>query len=205
MNRRWAHISARSDASVGVGGRESAGVAAEVLLTLEVGEVITTRSIEICERHIPVQEVDIAERIGVLLAAHMITSTRASIERILVSEGYVLRTPILLFTDRHCLTVTLPACREYVSLINRIVRRYGLETHADVVLCWERRESPFMQEIDHRARNALERPVLPLGLLFPSLSDALNRNRALSTRLFEMENRFLERNRTNDGVVGNRG
>ena len=148
-----AHISSCSDASVRShdGRPRSAGVAVQTCLSIFQGSEIRVLPVASRMFHIPVTDIDVAERIGVLAGAYMIRCKADLILAIIKEERCVLEPSISLYTDRQCLLQTLPRCSAFKVLCDRLINQFGLEQQTGVLLLWERRESNFMQGIDRKS------------------------------------------------------
>ena len=118
-----AYISAGSDASINEKGR-SAGIAFEVGMTIERNDTMLTKVIANESFHIPVEDIDAAERIGVLVAMDLIRSHREGILDRITDAHAVLQPPIALHFDRDCLEQTLPQCKAFDFLLkNNILKQ----------------------------------------------------------------------------------
>ena len=110
-----AHITAGSDASMNGEGK-SAGIAFQVGMTIERNDTMLTKVIAKESFHIPVEDIDAAERIGVLVAMDWIRSNMVEIFEKIANVHAVLQLPIALHFDRCCLVKTLPQCEEFKFL-----------------------------------------------------------------------------------------
>ena len=70
--------------------------------------------------HIPVSDIDVAERIGVLVGMDLIVANRDEIFHRITDAHAVLQPHILLHFDRDCLEQTLPQCEAFDFLIRRL-------------------------------------------------------------------------------------
>ena len=110
-----AYITAGSDASINEKGR-SAGIAFEVGLTIVRNDTMYTKVIASESFHIPVEDIDAAERIGVLVAMDWFRSNMVEIFEKIANVHAVLQLPIAMHFDRCCLVKTLPQCEEFKFL-----------------------------------------------------------------------------------------
>ena len=171
-----AYIATGSDASAHHIGK-SFGVAVDVLLTIiQNNGAISTIVIANESFHIPVSDIDVAERIGVLVGMDLILDSRDEIQDQIANAGARLQPPILLHFDRDCLEQTLPQCVAFDFLIRRLENQ--VDQHGGVVLRWEHRGSAFMRIIDRQAKEATQMKVCPMRRSFdPDFINILNGNR----------------------------
>ena len=185
-----AYIATRSNASAHPN-RESVGVAVDVVLVIE--ELNGSPSITLIARqsfHLPVSNIDVAERIGVLVGMDLILDSRDEIQDQIANAGARLQPPILLHVSRQCLVNTLPDCLAFAFLRTSLVGflRENLVDQLDqdgcVVLRWEQCTSEFMRIIGREAKKATQKKVCPMKCLFdPNFLDILNKNGRFGIRI----------------------
>ena len=186
-----AYIATRSNASAHPNGK-SVGVAVDVLLVIE--ELDGCPSITLIARqafHLPGSNIDVAERIGVLVGMDLILDSKYKIQDPIDNAGARLQPPIRLHFDRKCLEQTLPDCLAFNSLRTSLVgflrenlvdQLYQdvvdqLDKDGGVVLCWEQRTSEFIQIIGSEAKKATQKKVCPMKCSFdPIFLNTLNMN-----------------------------
>ena len=166
-----AYIATRSNASAHPN-RESVGVAVDVVLVIE--ELNGSPSITFIARqsfHLPEGNIDVAERIGVLVGMDLILDSRDEIQDQIANAGARLQPPILLHFDRKCLEQTLPDYLAFDSLRTSLVGflRENLVDQLDqdvvdqldqdgrVVLRWEQCTSEVMRIIGREAKKATQK------------------------------------------------
>ena len=116
-----AFIATRSNASALCTG-DSVGVAVDVVLVIE--ELNGSPSITFIARqsfHLPEGNIDVAERIGVLVGMNMILDSRVAIQTHIANACARLQPPILLHVSRQCLVKTLPDCLAFAFLRTSLV------------------------------------------------------------------------------------
>ena len=185
----------------------SAGVAVQTCLSIVQGNEIRVLPVASRMFHIPVTDIDVAERIGVLAGAYMIRCKADLILAIIKEERCVLEPSISLYTDRQCLLQTLPRCSAFKVLCDRLINQFGLEQQTGVLLLWERRESNFMQGIDRKAVAATKMTVCPMSMVFPlDFLTLLTRNPIFWNRIQDMGRSFrlVEGISTSTGASGSR-
>ena len=190
------------------------------MLTIVRNDTMHTKVIASESFHIPVEDIDAAERIGVLVAMDWIRSNMVEILQKIANVHAVLQLPIAMHFDRSCLVETMPQCEAFNFLRASLVAfvrdflcenvdflrenvdflRENLVDQLDqdkcVVLRWERRESDYMRAIDEKAKRARRQDVLPLMFfLKKDIIDILNRNHKFCVGIDKMQAVWRNANR----------
>ena len=83
------------------------------MLTIVRNDTMHTKVIANESFHIPVEDIDAAERIGVLVAMDWFRSNMVEIFEKIANVHAVLQLPIAMHFDRSCLVETLPQCEAF--------------------------------------------------------------------------------------------
>ena len=188
-------IATRSDASILK--EMTAGIHYEVLVCVDRNNGTGTETLSIGERglHVPVSDIDIAERLGVLAAMYMMVQKRVPIRNSMLQlAGHIQPSSILLFTDRQSLQVTLPKCEAFRFLREKIQDAYGLNIDMPVDVRWECRDREYIQVVDEHAREEWSRIVTPIHFLFDdSFVEIINMSAGWRVVLLKMQRVYLRK------------
>ena len=83
------------------------------MLTIVRNDTMYTKVIASESFHIPVEDIDAAERIGVLVAMDWFRSNMVEIFKKIANVHAVLQLPIAMHFDRSCLVETMPQCEAF--------------------------------------------------------------------------------------------
>ena len=186
-------ISSCSDASCR---RNSSGIYCEVHVTIDKGKDSTIIPETICffHYHFPINDVDIAEALGVLLGMWHIWSHRGKIQEQMSKAGCTEPPSITLLTDRKSLLTSLPECKPFVVLRTMLEEVYDLKPKTNLTLAWEWRQSAMMRRCDDEANGAFESKIVtPLFLrLHEQFLRIIKTHEEWSHRLLVMDRQYLE-------------
>ena len=188
-------IATRSDASIL--NQLSAGIHYEVQVCIDRCDDTGMQTISIAQNgmHLPVRDIDIAERLGVLAAMNMMLQKIENIRKTILEVAR--RTQpcsILLYTDRQCLETTLPKCKAFRCLRRKIKDAYGLKPRTPVDVRWESRDRAYMQVVDQFARGEWNRVVIPIYSVFDeSFIQIINMSDGWPEELLKMHREYLRK------------
>ena len=156
------------------------------MLTIVRNDTMHTKVIASESFHIPVEDIDAAERIGVLVAMDWFRSNMVEIFEKIANVHAVIQLPIAMHFDRSCLVETLPQCEAFNFLRASLVvfvcdflrekvdfLRENLVDQLDqdkcVVLRWERLSCGEFRNISKSRKNPIRlRKSLRPGCHHPS-------------------------------------
>ena len=200
MRVAYVHIAGRSDASVG---KRTSGIAWGIFICIDFGKdtveksEIVTETVQEWKVHVPINEVDVAERIGVLACAYrMLVIKNVILKKIATltkNAESVMLSSIVLWTDRQSLVRTLGSCDAFCAVSGMLERAYELPVNTGVEVRWESRESAFMKGIDKTAREAIRNTVFPMCCVFPQeFINIINKNLRVRDQIVQMQQANLE-------------